>query len=549
MTPSPEQTRAGPRRVSRVVLACGALLAAEFLALMLRFTTAAFDGASQQWGQVLLRSTVLPQLALTCATGVALFSGSVLERELRAMRDTLQPRASRVPALALQLFCFALLYFATWQVFEVHVPDAAAPWAWICVWVIAASATVVTGAGLFLSGRDLILLARRTKKSVGIAVAIGVIAWILGFVSANELRLPLRTPTLWLSRNILALFSDDVAVDVSQFVFGTTKFAVQIAPQCSGLDGIGLLLAFTLAYLWIARDSLRFPHAFLIPVLGMVAAWVFNSLRLAGLVAIGSWISPDLAVGGFHTLAGLIAFCGISLGIVWWSQRSAYFRSERSIQIAIPAERNLTLALLGPFLVFMACGALLNFFAHTRAQMYPLQPLAAVAALLLLRRAYARPELRAPWTGIVAGTLAFAVWSLFAPTNTPGPAAENSHLVPGDLEASSRAIWIAARVIGYGLVTPLIEELAFRSYLLRRLTSRDFEHVPLTGFSWTALVASSMIFGALHESWARAAIAGMIYGLAMRRRGRVSDAVIAHATTNLLLLTQAFVRQDWALLG
>jgi CAAX prenyl protease-like protein len=116
--------------------------------------------------------------------------------------------------------------------------------------------------------------------------------------------------------------------------------------------------------------------------------------------------------------------------------------------------------------------------------------------------------------------------------------------MPVDVGAVTRALWVFGRVVGYGLLTPLIEEMAFRSYLMRRLTSRDFERVPYTACSWTALLASSLLFGALHDSWPRAVLVGLVYGLVLRQRGRLSDAVIAHATTNLLLLLQAFLVSD-----
>jgi hypothetical protein len=192
---------------------------------------------------------------LTCATGVALFSSNALERELRMMRDSLELRSGRLSALALQLTFFSLLYISTWQIFEEHLRDETAPWTWIGLWVAAAAGTVLCGAGLFLSWRDLIGLARRTVRPICRALAIGIAAWVLGVVSADILRLPMRTPTLWLSGSLLGLLTDDMYVDTPGFVFGTSKFAVQVAPQCSGIEGIGLILAFTTAYLWIARGS------------------------------------------------------------------------------------------------------------------------------------------------------------------------------------------------------------------------------------------------------------------------------------------------------
>ena len=534
--------------MAATTIAAAFLLAVEFLALMLRFTTASLAGSSQEWAHVLTRSTILPQLALTSATGVMLFSSHVLERELRQMRETLDSPVRRARAVVVQLAFFALLYFATRQVFEPHVQDETAPWGWIGLWVVAAIGTVFSGAGLFLSLRDSRALARRTAGPVCTALAIGVAAWGVGVLSAEALRLPLRTPTLWLSRALLQLLTDDVIVNVPQFVFGTSRFSVQIAPQCSGLEGVGLILAFTAAYLLIARDSLRFPRALLIPVIGMLSAWILNALRMSSLVAIGSWISPDLAVGGFHTLAGLIAFCAVSLGLVLLTRRSAFF--SRPVHAApLEQPRDMTLALLGPFLAFVACGVALMLLGTGRAQFYPLQPLVAVAVLLLLRKSYSFPISYGSWPAVATGIAAFLVWVSFASTNGDGAAIDSIRSALSGMDSWSRWTWIGARILGFGLVTPLIEELAFRSYLQRRLTARDWEKVPLAGFSWTALLATSLMFGALHDSWLRATLVGLMYGIVLRRRGKLSDAVVAHATTNVLVLLQAWWQQDWTLLG
>ena len=55
----------------------------------------------------------------------------------------------------------------------------------------------------------------------------------------------------------------------------------------------------------------------------------------------------------------------------------------------------------------------------------------------------------------------------------------NDPTPPGlsDLPAAGALAWQALRVIGYLLITPLAEELAFRGFLYRRLIAKDFEQV------------------------------------------------------------------------
>lgn len=95
---------------------------------------------------------------------------------------------------------------------------------------------------------------------------------------------------------------------------------------------------------------------------------------------------------------------------------------------------------------------------------------------------------------------------------------------------------------------PIAEELAFRGFLLRRLVAEDFEAVPSGRFTWPALLLSSVAFGALHGSrWIAGTLAGLLYGLAMTRKGKLGDAIIAHAVTNAVLAVYVLLSNQWQL--
>jgi CAAX prenyl protease-like protein len=110
-------------------------------------------------------------------------------------------------------------------------------------------------------------------------------------------------------------------------------------------------------------------------------------------------------------------------------------------------------------------------------------------------------------------------------------------------------LWMGARIVGSVLMAPLVEELAFRGFLLRRLVSREFEVVSFRRVSWVALAGSSMAVGLLHSQWALGMLAGVAYGLLTVPYGRLSDAVRAHAVTNATLVVYALVTRDWSLLS
>ena len=112
---------------------------------------------------------------------------------------------------------------------------------------------------------------------------------------------------------------------------------------------------------------------------------------------------------------------------------------------------------------------------------------------------------------------------------------------------SSAAAWLALRGIGYVVAIPMVEELAFRGFLGRRLLNADFQSIPVGRFSWVPFLVSSVLFGAMHgQLWIAGTLAGMAFSLALYRRGAIGDAVQAHATTNGLLMLYALTTGHWS---
>lgn len=97
------------------------------------------------------------------------------------------------------------------------------------------------------------------------------------------------------------------------------------------------------------------------------------------------------------------------------------------------------------------------------------------------------------------------------------------------------------------VTVPIAEELAFRP--LRKFVSSDFETVSPREFTWLALIASSILFGALHQQWLAGTIAGLLFAYAFYRGGRLSEAIYAHATANALLAAYVMATGHWSLWG
>ena len=99
---------------------------------------------------------------------------------------------------------------------------------------------------------------------------------------------PTTRATFWLVRSMLSPLLRDLVVEPGKLRIGTPDFQVTISPECSGLEGLGLLLVFGIVWLVLFRDELRFPQALTLLPLGMAVLYLSNSVRIAALVLIGN---------------------------------------------------------------------------------------------------------------------------------------------------------------------------------------------------------------------------------------------------------------------
>jgi exosortase E/protease (VPEID-CTERM system) len=350
--------------------------------------------------------------------------------------------------------------------------------------------------------------------------------------------------TLVLVRSILGLVSSQIAYEPVDRIIGVVGFRVSIGDPCSGYEGIGLVVAFLGGYFWFFRRSVRWPQAYYLIALGASAIWLLNALRIAVLVMIGAWASRDVALGGFHSQAGWLSFLAVSLGLVAISRRSSFFAADIEVREGAGSS-NPSLAFLGPFLVVLATSLVTAALSSGFDALYGLRVLTGGLALWYFRREFIGLICNASWVGVAIGVIAFVLWVALEPAST----------VAGRTLASTVAswpggrswAWIALRVIGSVAIVPVVEELAFRGYLIRRLSSVDFQSVPLGRFAWLPLLLSSAAFGLLHGRWLAGMLVGLLYGLALYRRGKLGDPIVAHAVTNGLIAFTVLATGDWTM--
>ena len=105
---------------------------------------------------------------------------------------------------------------------------------------------------------------------------------------------------------------------------------------------------------------------------------------------------------------------------------------------------------------------------------------------------------------------------------------------------------IAVRFIGAAMVVPILEELFWRSFLLRYIINPDFKQVALGTFSWFSFVAVVILFGLEHHRLIQGMIAGAIYTALVVRQKSLRGCIVAHGVTNLGLGIYVLATQSWA---
>ncbi len=407
--------------------------------------------------------------------------------------------------------------------------------------------------------------------------------WLLSFL-AGVLALALRYPLqlLWGTSiashgrllqiatfrsvyTVLHPFVPDLTADPSTWVIGTPSFAVGIGEPCSGMEGLGLVLVFTVIWLCFFRKESRFPQALLLVPCALACVWMLNIVRICVIILIGNGGAPYIAIVGFHSQAGWIAFTAVSVAFsvatrrISWVRRDPIFAAGAadgaivvgtvgaSKAITVEAgESPATAAYLVPFLAILAASFISKAASGYFEWLYPLRFVAAAIAIWYFRSEYRKLNWRFGWLAPLTGTAVFLIW--IAPglwAHDHGVSSLGSELAA--LSPTARIAWILFRIAAAAVTVPIAEELAFRGYLLRRLINRDFDGVPFSRTTVLSLGVSSVAFGLMHgQHWMVGILAGVAYAAVLKWRGRMGDAIVAHATSNLLLAAWVLLKGDWA---
>lgn len=96
-------------------------------------------------------------------------------------------------------------------------------------------------------------------------------------------------------------------------------------------------------------------------------------------------------------------------------------------------------------------------------------------------------------------------------------------------------LMVAVRIAGAALVVPVMEELFWRSFLMRWIDNADFEKVEPSHVTLKSVAICVLLFGVEHHLWFAGVLAGLAYSVLYLRQRSLWSAILAHAVTNGVL--------------
>lgn len=487
------------------------------------------------------------RFAVSFAIALALFLYVRGDAALRSINDEARGAPLRLRWLALHIVLLVPIAAALYNLYGthgVHLPFALLCGAAVLLTALAVAALVAGLAPWALWRRGAAAIGERWLYALGAALAATA-----AIILSQDLWASTAQITFDLVRLALVPFISGLRADPAARTLYAPHFAVLVSQKCSGLEGMGLILAFCAAWLAFFRREYRFPRALLLMPAGVLLVFGLNIIRIAALVLIGNAGYPGIAVFGFHSQAGWISFNAVACGLVFVSRRSQWLNRtaiERTGSLDGTAAVNPTAPYLVPFLAVLAAGMISRAGSGPFETWYALRLLAGGAALAVYwPRLRTGLDWRFSWRGAAVGVAIFGLWVGVGHFLLP------SEGIPPALAAASpaaRSLWIAGRVATAVLVLPLAAELAYRGYLLRRLVAVDFESVSFASVGWMPVAVTALASGILEgRLWGAGIAAAILLALLLIRTRRMGEAVAAHLLANGLIAASVLLGNQWQL--
>lgn len=203
------------------------------------------------------------------------------------------------------------------------------------------------------------------------------------------------------------------------------------------------------------------------------------------------------------------------------------------------------------YMAFLAIGELLSRLGWSAAELrwlYGAKIGAVVLVLAIFWRQYDelktfRLSAARVLAALVAGVVVLVLWvNLSAGWMTIGAASGFDPTTAGRIDW----LLVAMRIAGAALVVPVMEELFWRSFLMRWIDTPAFQSLEPSQVSVKSLILTSVLFGFEHNLWLAGVVAGLAYSALYMRHRTIWSPILAHAVTNGLLGVWVVVTSSWS---
>lgn len=223
---------------------------------------------------------------------------------------------------------------------------------------------------------------------------------------------------------------------------------------------------------------------------------------------------------------------------------------------------NPTFARVSPFVAFMAFIALdeglrtlhqsqvIHLEETFFSWLYVPKALLVGLLLFLFRKSYAEIDtkdlfnVRNTALSSLSGVLVFVLWINMDWTlgSQHAPAGFNPEIFS---EEAVKWLMIAVRVMGAVIIVPIMEELFWRSFLLRYLIDADFMAVAIGRFSLFSFVVVCILFGLEHHYVFAGVMAGVVFNCIYYYTRSIAQCILSHAVANLCLAAYVLATGNW----
>jgi CAAX prenyl protease-like protein len=183
----------------------------------------------------------------------------------------------------------------------------------------------------------------------------------------------------------------------------------------------------------------------------------------------------------------------------------------------------------------------INLYQHKHLlYLYPLKIFLVAALLYSLRKYYSEikfsdlKKMTSTIVSILLGLFVFVLWinmdwkfATFGKVTGFDPTLVESGLI--------RNLLILIRIAGAAILVPIMEELFWRSFMLRYIISSDFVAVRIGTYSLFSFLVCAVLFGLEHSLVLAGIMAGIAYSLVLYKTKSIAQCILCHGVTNLAL--------------